>query len=95
MATKTKIKPCKKCGSTKVKLWDCGYSSFNPGGGKCECGHEVKGEAGCLPSQEDLAWIWNEGQKLTEVEKLRAEVKRLRAKVRLLSKQNNQTNTST
>lgn len=88
MSTKTKIKPCKKCGSTKVTLWDCGYSSFNPGGGKCECGHEVKGEAGCSPSQDALARIWNEGQKLTEVEKLRAEVKRLRAKVRLLSKQN-------
>jgi hypothetical protein len=84
----TKIKPCKKCGSTEVKLWDCGYSSFNPGGGKCPCGHEVKGEAGCSPSQDDLAGIWNAGQKLTEVEKLRVENKRLRAKVRALGKSN-------
>lgn len=66
---KPKIKPCKKCGSSKIELWHCGYSSFNPGGGKCECGHEVKGEAGCLPTQEDLARIWNAGQAETAEEK--------------------------
>lgn len=84
----TKIKACKKCGSTAVRLWDCGYSSFNPGGGKCQCGQEVMGEAGCSPTQDDLAKIWNAGQKLNEVERLRVENKRLRAKVRALSKSN-------
>ena len=35
----TAILPCKKCGSTDIKLYDCGYSSFNCGGGKCQrCG---------------------------------------------------------
>lgn len=81
-----KIKPCKKCGGTNIKLWDCGYSSFNPGGGKCECGHEVQGEAGCNPTQTDLASIWNFGQQLTHTEGLKAEIKKLKAKIRALQK---------
>ena len=66
-----KIKPCKKCGSTEIKLWDCNYSSFNLGGGTCKkCGREVKSEAGCLPSKNDLIKIWNSGQKPTKLETL-------------------------
>ena len=76
-----KLKPCKICGSKNIKLWDCGYSSFSPGGGRCENGHEVSGEAAGA-TKEDLARIWNNGQKPTEVEKLKAEVKRLKAKLK-------------
>ena len=85
-----KLKPCKKCGSKNIRLWDCGYSSFNPGGGEClKCHATVKGEAGCLPTSATLASIWNKGQKLmveeklrVDIEKLRAENKRLRARLR-------------
>lgn len=79
---KPRLKPCKICGSTKIKLWDCNYSSFNPGGGECENGHKVSGEAGCLPTEADLARIWNAGQNLTREEKLERENKRLRAKLK-------------
>jgi len=79
-----KIKPCKKCGSKDIKFWDCGYSSFNPGGGECEdCGFKVKGEAGCLPTDTGLVRIWNNGQRLNDNEKLKLE----RAKTRKLRKQ--------
>ena len=61
-----KLKPCKGCGSKNIELWDCGYSSFNPGGGRCkDCGFEVKDEAGCMPTEASLASIWNFGQKPT------------------------------
>jgi hypothetical protein len=76
------IKPCKICGSTRIELWECGYSAFNPGGGRCsECRQEVSGDAGCNPSQGDLAAIWNAGQDPSEVETLRAEIKRLKDEV--------------
>jgi hypothetical protein len=82
---KPRLKPCKKCGGKNISLWDCGYSSFNPGGGNCnDCGNEVTGESGCSPTQTDLAAIWNKGQTLTVEESLRAENKRLRAKVKAL-----------
>jgi hypothetical protein len=80
-----RLHPCKVCGSRKITLKDCGYSSFNPGGGVCENGHEVSGEAGCLPTQSKLARIWNRGQQLTPVEcaeLLRRENKRLCAALR-------------
>lgn len=78
------IKACKKCGSKDIKLWDCGYSSFNPGGGECnKCGFKVEGEAGCLPPKGLLERIWNDGQAPDDAEKLRAE----RAKTRKLRKQ--------
>lgn len=63
------LRACKKCGSTNIKLWNCGYSSFNPGGGECkDCGAQAKGETGCLPTQEHLAKIWNDAQQPTEAE---------------------------
>lgn len=83
---KSKLKPCKICGSKKITLWDCGYSTFNPGGGRCENGHESQGEAGCLATKEQLTAIWNSAQQLTPIEKLKEESKRLRKKLRVLSK---------
>lgn len=71
MSDQPKILPCKKCGSANIELSDCGYSSFNPGGGKClNCGSKVYGEAGCMPDKETLAAIWNAGQTLTAEEEL-------------------------
>jgi transcription elongation factor Elf1 len=38
-----KINNCIKCGSDDIKVHDCGYSSFNCGGAKCNnCGNEKK-----------------------------------------------------
>ena len=56
-----KIAPCIKCGSKEIELYDCGYSSFNCGGGKCKsCGHKVSDcYLGCFPTQQELASIWN------------------------------------
>ncbi|GBG14878.1 uncharacterized protein NMK_2479 [Novimethylophilus kurashikiensis] len=55
------VAPCLKCGSADIKLWDCGYTEGNVGGGVCkECGHEGKqGWIGSSPSKEQLAGIWN------------------------------------
>jgi hypothetical protein len=54
------LNPCIKCGSTDILLWDCGYSSFNPGGGKClGCGRKVKAILGCMVTDEDLSRVWN------------------------------------
>ena len=40
---KKKINNCIKCGSDDIKVYDCGYSSFNCGGAKCNnCGNETK-----------------------------------------------------
>lgn len=80
-----KIKPCKKCGSTEVKLHDCGYSSFNPGGGTCKCGFKVTETLGCDPDKEVLIEVWNRGQKLNTEEKLKLErlkTRRLRRQIR-------------
>jgi hypothetical protein len=83
-----RLKPCKVCGSRKITLWDCGYSSFNPGGGRCENGHEGKGEAGCSPNDNMLADLWNEAQKPTDAERVIAllgserELRRINAAMR-------------
>ncbi len=74
------MKPCKKCGCKEITLWDCGYSSFNPGGGKCnKCGFRVKDEAGCLPTAKMLEAIWNRGQGLIDKEKLKILRKQIRS----------------
>ena len=55
------VAPCVKCGSEDVTIDDCGYSSFNVGGGKCKsCGHSVTSSiASCFPTKKELARIWN------------------------------------
>ena len=38
---KKKVNNCIKCGSDDIKVYDCGYSSFNCGSAKCNnCGNE-------------------------------------------------------
>ena len=61
-----KLKPCRKCGGTDIKIWECGYTTFNPGGIKCQnpkCGHAIEVKdcgIGGMPSvDERLARIWN------------------------------------
>lgn len=54
------VAPCIECGSTDITIADCGYSSFNKGGGKCKsCGHEVYQTVSCLPNIRSLIGIWN------------------------------------
>jgi hypothetical protein len=80
-----KIRPCKLCESKDIKLYDCGYSSFNCYGGKCrECGyHSGTSTGGCFPTENDKIKEWNRGQKLTAKEKLKEE----KSKCRKLRKQ--------
>lgn len=82
-----KLKPCKICGSKNIRLHDCGYSSFNCGGGTCENGHYSGiSTLGCFPTQDELAKVWNDGQKPTAEEKLKAENKKLRKQIHELKK---------
>lgn len=54
-----KLKPCLKCGENKLKLWDCGYSSFNVGGVKCECVYKKEWNTlSCFP-EEDIIKLYN------------------------------------
>ncbi len=57
------IKPCKKCKGTDILFYDCGYSSFNYGGGKCRtCGFTASEMCGTFPEEEILIKYWNNGQ---------------------------------
>lgn len=54
------VSPCLKCGSEEVILFDCGYSSFNVGGGKCNsCGNKTSVSVGASVDKQTLANIWN------------------------------------
>ena len=65
------IEPCKQCGSSNIDLWDCGYTAFNPGGGRCnDCGWKVEKESGINPTKYKLTQIWNKGQLPTDQDKL-------------------------
>ena len=67
--SEAKIKPCKKCGSDKIKFKDCGYSTFNPQGGVCRaCGFESMEQGAWNPTKEVMIGIWNRGQRLDKKE---------------------------
>jgi len=52
--------PCRKCGSNKARLGDCGYSSFNVFMGEClDCGFKVMNTCGCMPDRASLIRMWN------------------------------------
>ena len=54
------VAPCLKCGNKEIALSDCNYSSFNKGGGDCKrCKHQIYATCGCLPTNDELAKIWN------------------------------------
>ena len=60
------VAPCVKCGGDDIDIYDCGYSTFNVGGGECRtCGHKVtNNHLGCFPTKTELAAIWNAGNDL-------------------------------
>lgn len=70
-----KMNRCYRCGSDKIELYDCGYSSFNACGGKCtKCGYKVESMADGL-GKEGLAHQWNNHHKdlkkrVKEIQKL-------------------------
>lgn len=65
------MRSCPKCGGHKLKVHDCGYSSFNCGGVKCVCGYELKlNSLGCFPNDEIVS-AWNTHAKT--LKKLEAE----------------------
>lgn len=76
------IRPCLKCGSKNIKVWDCGYSSFNCGGVKCEdCGNEIKSQyLSCYP-EDDLISIWNRNNPTPK-----KRIKELKKEIELLEK---------
>ena len=84
-----KVKPCKTCKSKNIRLHDCGYSSFNVGGGEClNCGKcSTSQNISCNPTKKELARIWNDGQKPTEIERLKAIGNRDKRKLAKLRKQ--------
>ncbi|WP_338924462.1 hypothetical protein V0M98_33140 (plasmid) [Pseudomonas silesiensis] len=54
------VAPCLKCGSEDIVLSDCGYSTHNIGGGKCNvCGHVATDGVCWTAGVDDLAAIWN------------------------------------
>jgi hypothetical protein len=54
------VAPCIACNNTDISLSDCGYSSFNIGGGYCKsCKREVNAGCGTFPTPDQLAAIWN------------------------------------
>jgi hypothetical protein len=62
---KKKINNCIKCGSDDIKVWDCGYSSFNCGGAKCrKCGNENK--VNHNEGIDDVIDSWNKHSPIVE-----------------------------
>src|SRR5689334_23130810 len=63
-------RPCKCCGCKEIELYDCGYSSFNYGGGKCKgCGVKASGPVSTFPDKIELVSIWNTAQMPTREER--------------------------
>ncbi len=61
-----KTRPCVKCGNKDIKIWDCGYSSFNVGGAKCKCGNKIRLDiCDCFP-REDIIKSWNNRNPIPE-----------------------------
>lgn len=58
---KIKVLPCVKCGSEKIDIGDCGYSSFNVAWGKClECDNKVEiSPCGWDITKAAIAKEWN------------------------------------
>ena len=79
-----KIRPCLECGSTDIKIWDCGYSSFNVGGATCNsCGNKTKlSVCGCFP-EGDIITQWNSHNPNLEeaIEKIHLSTKNLKKQI--------------
>jgi hypothetical protein len=60
-----KVNNCIKCGSDDIKVWDCGYSSFNCGGAECRnCGN--KKTVSYNDGVEDVIRSWNKHSPIVE-----------------------------
>lgn len=69
------VAPCLMCGSDDISLDDCGYSSFNVGGGKCnKCKHSATDACHFDVTKDQLASIWN---KKNDIPMLIAEQERI------------------
>ena len=79
------VNRCIKCGSTSIKISNCGYSSFNCGSGKCnDCGREVASKNG---SWSDNNWIIDEWNYLNplkdeELRRLEEKIKKTKEKIK-------------
>ena len=87
---------CIKCGSKDIKIWDCGYSSFNVGGADCKkCGNKVKLDmCGCFPKNEIID-IWNKANPTlkkaisnieSQIDKLKGEIQEKRNEISELTR---------
>jgi len=56
-----KVNPCLGCGNQEIFIWDCGYSTFNPGGACCvKCRRDVElNICDPLKPKKDLLREWN------------------------------------
>ena len=85
------VEPCPKCGNEGILFYNCGYSSFNPGGGKCpDCKFEVQEYVGWNDSSKKMIALWNRGVRAynKRPEKvLENKLKKEMAKTRKLRKQ--------
>lgn len=62
-----KLRPCRVCGSTRIRLWDCGEQESNVGGGSCkECNFSTSQAVSYLPEYNELALVWNKANHSTE-----------------------------
>ncbi len=85
---KKNVNRCIKCGTKGIIVYDCGYSSFNPGWAKCTgCGIKVEIEICGEPPAAHLRSEWNrknpKPQKAIsriddKIDKLKIEKKRLK-----------------
>jgi len=83
------VAPCLECGSESIAIEDCGYNSFNVGGGRCAvCGHESTSDCSVDPDVEELIDIWNRAnsiellikQQETIIENAQKEIVELKAR---------------
>jgi len=86
-----KVEPCPRCGNEGIELFNCGYSSFNPGGGRCpDCGFEVQEYVSWNDGDGAMAKVWNRGVKAeldSPVRRLEEKLKAERLKARRLRRQ--------
>lgn len=79
-----KILPCPQCKSDDITIYNCGYSSFNPGGGECKkCQFKIDTFVSWNASDNECAKIWNDGVKEARKPKEReSAIRKLRKQLR-------------
>ena len=85
-----RIRPCIKCSSTDITIWDCGYSSFNIGGAECKnCGNKVKCDpCGCFPRDEIIGeWNYENPTLQKEIKRIELEISGRKEEIRVYRKE--------